>query len=71
MQTWVDGTASRALLEGPKGETRTVTQGAVVGPDGARVASIRAGEVVFAEIQFGMKGEAVLVQQRLRVVAPQ
>ena len=71
VQTWVDGTASRALLEGPKGETRTVTQGAVVGPDGARVASIRAGEVVFAEIQFGMKGEAVLVQQRLRVVAPQ
>jgi|GEM_PF-2230360 len=70
IQTWVAGTASRALLENPAGETRTVTQGAVVGPNGARVASIGAGDVVFAEIQFGMDGEAVLVQQRLSVAAP-
>jgi len=70
LQTWVDGTASRALLEGPTGETRTVVQGDVVGPTGARVSSIGAGEVVFAEIRFGMDDKPVLVQQRLRVAGP-
>ena len=71
VQTWVDGTASRALLEGPKGEHRTVVQGAVVGPSGARVASIGAGEVVFAEIRFGMDDKPLIVQQRLRVAGPE
>lgn len=70
IQTWVEGTASRALLETPGGATRTVTQGSVVGPTGARVSLIGAGEVVFAEIQFDMDDRPVLVQQRLRVVAP-
>ncbi len=70
LQTWVDGTASRALLQGPTGESRTVVQGAVVGPTGARVSSIGAREIVFAEIRFGMDDKPLLVQQRLRVAGP-
>jgi hypothetical protein len=42
-----------------------------VGPSGARVASIGAGEVVFAEIRFGMDDKPLIVQQRLRVVGPE
>ena len=59
----VDGESATVVDD--QGRTHTLRRGDLVGPNGARFVGVEPGVVVFAEIQFDMAGQALLIRREL------